>query len=119
MWQGHHKKRHFFQKTGNLCQSVSKIDLRFTWIVNQRHEYFLLAPFNITHSFPYLRVSTLVSRLFYTLIYPLGCVPLLFGLGFVAFNDLSNLLKVCTDLRLRTGSLHPVTGQLRILQYLC
>src|SRR5512139_4320028 len=97
---------------------MTKIDLRFSRSMDQRHEHLLLQ----SHEFPYrilhLRVFTLVAHLPDPFVDPLGGVALFLRQAFVFFDDLSDPLKVGANLWLWTSLPQSIPWGLGIHQYL-
>jgi len=86
--------------------------------MNQWHEHLLLHPQELPHRLLHLGVFARVAHLPDPLIDPLGRVALFLRQDFVFFDDLSDPLKVGTDLRLGAGLLQTITRGLGMLQYL-
>ena len=72
--------------------------------MNQWHEDLLLHPQEILHRFLHLGVLSPEPHLPQALIDPLGRVALFLRQGFVFFDDLSDPLKIGTNLRFGAGA---------------
>ncbi len=116
--QDHYEKRHLPQHPRHLGQHVTKIYLRFSRAVIQRHMHLLGQPLYLPNRFLDLGILALVAHLLDALVYTLGSMTLLLWKCFILFYDPSNLLKVGANLRLGAGVVHPITGRLGMLDYL-
>jgi hypothetical protein len=114
--QHHHEKPHLPHHPRNLHQRISKIHLRLSHPMDQRHEHLLLHPQDLPHRILHLGVLSPIAHLPQALINPLGRVTLFLRQGFVFFDDLCDPLKVGANLRLGAGLLQAISGRLRVGQ---